>query len=419
MLELDAAAPRLAGIVRPGDVVMWGQASAEPTALTLPLMAQRAEIGRFGAFIGISWSDAVQPAFADCVSFVSYCGGGNNRLLARAGALDILPSHYSTLGELIRSGRLRVDVLMLQVSPSDAEGKYSMSLACDYLAPAVAVARVVIAEINDQAPWTCGPHALTAKDIDFAVHTSRAPLRAPPGRTQPVEAAIARNVASMIEDGATLQIGIGTLPEAILGQLAHRRDLGLHSGAAGDAVVALARSGALTNARKNIDTGVGIAGVLMGSGTLNAFAHRNPALQLRSVDYIHSPAVLASIDKLVAINSAIEVDLTGQVNAEVANGVYVGAVGGAVDFMRGAQNSRGGLAIIALPSRTEGGSVSRIVARLGGPVSAGRSDAALIVTEHGVADLRGLSLSRRVERMISIAHPEVRDRLARDARELR
>lgn len=418
MLELDAAAPRLAGIVRPDDVVMWGQASAEPTALTLPLMAQRAEIGRFGAFIGISWSDAVQPAFADCVSFVSYCGGGNNRLLARAGVLDILPSHYSTLGALIRSGRLRVDVLMLQLSPPDAQGKYSMSLACDYLAPAVAVARVVIAEINDQAPWTCGPHTLTAKDIDFAVHTSRAPLCAPPGKIQPAEAAIARNVGSLIEDGATLQIGIGTLPAAILSQLAHCRDLGLHSGAADDAVVALARCGVLTNARKNIDTGVGVAGVLMGSGVLNAFAHRNPALQLGSVDYIHSPAVLASIDKLVAINSAIEVDLTGQANTEVANGVYVGAVGGGIDFMRGAQNSRGGLSIIALPSRTAGGNVSRIVTKLSGPVSAPRSDAAMIVTEHGIADLRGLSLSKRIERMISIAHPESRDQLARAADKL-
>ena len=418
MRELDAANPRLAGLVRPGDVVMWGQASAEPTALTLALMAQRAEIGRFGAFIGISWSQAVQPAFADCVSFTSYCGGGNNRLLARAGALDILPSHYSTFGDLIRSRALQVDVLMLQLSPPDAAGSYSMSLACDYLAPAIATARVVIAEINAQAPWTFGSHALTAGDIDFAIHTSRPPLSAPMGLAQSTDSAIARHVASLIGDGATLQVGIGSLPEAILGQLSDRRDLGLHTGAMGDGAVALAQCGALTNARKSIDAGASVAAVLMGSGILNDFARRNPAVQLRSTDYIHSLAVLASIDALVAINSAIEVDLTGQVNSEVANGVYVGAVGGGVDFMRGAQASTGGLSIIALPSRVGDGNIGRIVARLDGPVSAARSDAAVIVTEHGIADLRGASLSRRIERMISVAHPELREQLAYAARSL-
>ena len=419
MVELDADNPRLAGIVRAGDVVMWGQASAEPTALTLPLMAQRAEIGRFGAFIGISWSKAVQPAFADCVSFMSYCGAGNNRLLARAGVLDILPAHYSKFGDLIRGGALKVDVLMLQLSPPDAVDRYSMSLACDYLAPAIATARVVIAEINDQAPWTFGSHTLTADDIDFAIHTSRAPLYAPIGEPQPADSAIARHVASLVEDGATLQVGIGSLPEAILGQLSDRRDVGLHTGAMGDAAVALARTGALTNARKSIDAGASVAGVLMGSRILNDFAHRNPAVQLRSTDYIHSLSVLASIDRLVAINSAIEVDLTGQVNTEVANGIYVGAVGGGIDFMRGAQASRGGLSITALPSRVGGGAIGRIVARLGGPVSAARSDAAIVVTEYGIADLRGLSLSRRVERMISIAAPELRDQLAREGRQVR
>ena len=418
MRELDAANPRLAGIVRPGDVVMWGQASAEPTVLTLALMAQRAEIGRFGAFIGISWSQAVQPAFADCVSFTSYCGGGNNRLLARAGALDILPSHYSTFGDLVRSRALKVDVLMLQLSPPDAAGSYSMSLACDYLAPAIATARVVVAEINAQAPWTFGSHALTADDIDFAIHTSRPPLSAPMGLAQSTDSAIARHVASLIGDGATLQVGIGSLPEAILGQLSDRRDLGLHTGAMGDGAVALAQCGALTNARKSIDAGASVAAVLMGSGILNDFARRNPAVQLRSTDYIHSLAVLASIDALVAINTAIEVDLTGQVNSEVANGVYVGAVGGGVDFMRGAQASTGGLSIIALPSRVGAGTLGRIVTRLEGPVSAARSDAAVIVTEHGIADLRGASLSRRIERMISVAHPEQREQLAYAARSL-
>lgn len=418
MVELDPTDLRLDALVRKGDRVMWGQAAAEPTTLTSALMAVRADIGGFNAFIGISWSDAVQSAHADCVSFLSYCGGGNNRALARAGVLDILPCHYSQLGDMIRSGQLQVDVLMLQLAPPDEAGNFSMSLACEYLAPAINTARVVIAEINDQAPWTFGSHALTERDIDFAVYTSRQPLAPPAPKAQPTEVGVARQVAGLIEDGATLQYGIGALPEAIMGQLSDRRELGIHSGAIGDAAAALIRSGAVTNTRKSIDAGISITGVLMGSDVLNKLAHRNPQVQLRSTDYTHSPAVLASIDKLVAINSAVEVDLTGQVNAEVAGGVYVGAVGGAMDFMRGAAVSRLGLPIIALPSRTEGRNISRIVARLSGPVSTPRSDGLIVVTEHGVADLRGLSLAQRIPRMIAIAHPDSRDLLAHEARQM-
>jgi acyl-CoA hydrolase len=417
--ELEPADLRLAGIVRPGDTVVWGQAGSEPVPLTSALMAQRSEIGRFCAFIGISWSDAVQPGFADCVRFLSYCGGGRNRALAQAGVLEILPCHYSELGTLMRRRQLPVDVVLVQVAPADEQGRFSLSLAGDYLVPALAQARVVIAEINEQAPRTCGPHFLTAAQIDCAVHTSRPPLAAPPGRGHPDEAGVARNVASLIGDGMTIQTGIGSLPDAITAQLTDRRDLGFHSGSMGDGVAALMRAGVITNARKTIDPGVSVAACLMGTSALNTLADRNPALQLRSVDYTHSAAVLASIDRLVTINAALEVDLTGQVNAEVANGVYVGAVGGAIDFVRGARASRGGLPIIALPARTGGKSdVGRIVARLNGPVSTARSDACIVVTEHGVADLRGLSLPQRVQRMVAVAHPQDRERLAREAKEM-
>ncbi|RZJ15944.1 MAG: acetyl-CoA hydrolase/transferase family protein [Haliea sp.] len=395
---------------------MWGQAAAEPVVLTRALMAQRAAIGPLSAFIGISWSDAVQAAHADTVSFTSYCGGGNNRALAKAGVLDILPCHYGQLGDLIRSGQLRVDVLMLQLAPADALGRHSMSMACEYLEPAVRMARVVIAEINEQAPATAGPHALQASDIDFVVRTSRAPLAPPAVMAQPSELGVARHVASLIGDGATLQYGIGALPEAIVAQLSDRRDLGLHSGAIGDAAAALIRSGVITNARKPVDRGISVTGMLMGSEALNRLAHCNPQLALRSVDYTHAPAVLAGMDGLVTLNSAVEVDLTGQVNAEVAGGIYVGAVGGAMDFMRGARLARNGLPVIALPSRIEGKNISRIVSSLNGPVSTPRSDGVVIVTEHGIADLRGLSLAQRVPRMIAIAHPEERERLAHEAR---
>lgn len=414
--------PDLSGIVRAGEMVMWGQAAAEPVPLTQALMAQRHAIGGFRVFIGATWSDLLQPALSDCVSFLSYCGAARNRVLSKAGLLDILPCHYSHIGAMIGSGALKIDVLMLQVAPPDAQGRYSLSIACEYLVPAIRAARLIIAEVNHLAPSTCGPHALSDADIDFYLETSRTPLASPALKAGASELGVARNVASLIGDGATLQCGIGALPEAILAQLGDRRDLGVHSGTIGDQVALLSEAGVITNARKSIDRGVTVGGILMGSQRIHDFAHQNTKVQLRSVDYTHAATVLAEIDNLVAINSAVEVDLTGQINAELAAGVYVGAVGGALDFLRAARHSSGGLPIIALPARTEGSAtkppLSRIVAALNGPVSTARSDAGVIVTEHGIADLRGLSLNQRVSRMIAIAHPEVRDDLERATRML-
>ena len=407
MTEQDSAAIDWSTIVRPGDRVMWGQGAAEPTPLVRSLMAQRANIGRFEAFIGTTWGDAVSAEHADFVSYVSYCGAGNNRHLARAGVLDIWPVHYSELPGQILHGSLRVDVLLLQVAPINASGKYSLSMACEYLAAAIATARVIVVEVNDQAPWTHGSHRLCPKRVDHVFNTSRTPIDAPSSAAGEVEREVARHVATLIEDGATLQCGIGNLPEAVLRELVDRRDLGFHSGAMGDQAALLSKAGVINNSRKSLDRGVSVAGVLMGTSIVRRFAHGNPSVQLRDTAYTHGIDVLGCIDRFVAINSAVEVDLTGQVNAEVAAGSYVGAVGGGADFLRGANRSKGGLPIVALPSRAgSGASVkARIVARLDGPVSTARSDAGFIVTEYGIADLRGQTLSRRVRRMIEIAHP--------------
>jgi acyl-CoA hydrolase len=416
-LQLPGAADiDLARWIRPGDALLWGQANAEPLTLVRAYADQRQRFARTSVFLGIHQSGILRPKHADALDFFSYCGSAANRKLADAGVLDPLPVHYSTLPALIRAGRVRVDVLMLQVSPPDAAGRHSLGLACEYLGAALDVARVVIAEVNDQAPWTHGERWLDAKRIDVAIPASYPPLVSPPAAIGPVEAAIGRHVAQLIEDGATLQCGLGAIPEAVLGALGDRRDLGVHSGTVGDGIAALMQSGALTNALKGRDIGVGVAGVLMGSAALHRFAHRNPALQMRTTDYTHDPEVLASLHRLVAINSAIEVDLSGQVNAEVAAGSYVGAVGGAVDFLRGAQRSRGGVPVVALPSTA--GARSRIVATLSGPVSTPRCDAGVFATEHGIADLRGLSIAARVKRMLDIAHPDHREQLERDAHAL-
>ncbi len=411
ILELNAL--DLGAIVRPGDSVMWGQADAEPLPLTRALMAQRHAVGNFSVFLGISYSDTLKAEYADCVRFSGYAGTGGNRALAKAGKLDILPCHYSHLRQLIRSGRLKVDVLLLQLAPANERGEYSLSIAHEYLIPALETARVVVAEVNELAPWTCGERPVVEADLDYIVHTARAPLEIVHPQPGAIELAIARNAAALIEDGATLQFGLGALPEAILAQLSDRRDLGVHSGAIGDQVAALMQSGAINNARKSIDRGVSVAGIMFGSKRLHDFAHRNPRIQFRNSSYTHGPDVLAQHERFTALNSAVEVDLSGQINAEVAAGVYVGAVGGAVDFLRAAHYSHGGLPVVALPSTA--GRHSRIVARLSGPVSTPRSDAGIIITEYGVADLRGATLAERARKMLAIAHPDQRERLERES----
>ena len=401
-----------ASLVRPGSLVCWGQGPAEPLALTRALMVQRACIGGFRAFVGMSWADTVSVEHTDHVRFISYCAAGANRKLAAAGKLDVLPVHYSILPELL--GR-RVDVLLLQLGPVATDGSYSLSVACEYLAPLISTAGLVIAEVNEQAPQTGCDVRVRAEDIHLLVHTSRPLLDAsnpPPGE---VEASIASRVAGYVEDGAVLQVGLGTLPDRVARELTGRRDLGIHSGLISDGLGYLIQRGAVTNARKREAAGVSIGGLLAGGAELMRLADRNPHIELRSTAYTHSLKVLAAIEGFTAINAAIEVDLTGQVNAEAVAGRYVGAVGGAMDFLRGAALAPRGLPIVVLPSTANGGSVSRIVARLDGPVSTPRADAGLIVTEHGVADLRGLSIRQRERRMIELAAPEFREALERES----
>jgi acetyl-CoA hydrolase len=402
----------LARWIRPGDTVVWGQANAEPLGLVEALVEQRHALARLRLFLGIGASGRLRPEHADAFDFLAYCGTGTNRALAQANVLDILPSHYSQLPGLIRSGTLRVDVVMLQVSPADEHGRHSLGLANEYLVAALDAARVVIAEVHEQVPWTHGERMLRADEIDLRVPAAHPLPQSPTPAASRVDEAIADRVAGLVEDGATLQFGIGALPRAVLARLADRRDLGVHSGVIHDGVADFMEAGIVTNARKSIDRGVTVTGLLMGSERLHRCAHRNPRLALRGSDYTHDAAVLASIDRFVAINSAIEVDLTGQINAETAGGVYVGAVGGALDFLRGAQRSRGGVPIVALPSTARG--KSRIVARLDGPVTTPRSDAGVIVTEHGIADLRGLSLRQRRQRLLDVADPAQREHLERE-----
>lgn len=406
--------------IQPGDTVVWGQACAEPVTLTTALAAQRGRLGGIRCFTGICGTAAVRPEYADHLTFLSYTAAGANRTLAAAGALSILPCHYSQLPAVLSAGLLRADVVLLSLPPARSDGTFGPGLGADYVAPLVASARVVIAEVNDQVPDVGSAVRFSRTDLDVLVAVSCPPPRYPAPPPRDVEDAIAGHIAGLVPDGATIQLGIGSMPSAVARRLRGHHDLGVHSGMISDAVAELIEAGVVTGARKSVDRGQVVTGFLMGSQPLVSLAAAGDAISLRDTRYTHDPLVLAAQHQLVAINSAIEVDLTGQVNAETAGGRWVGGVGGAVDFARGAARSAGGVPVIALPSTAvspAGRTVSRIVGRLSGPVTLGRADAGVIVTEYGVADLRGLTIPQRRERMLAIAHPDHRHALAADDQE--
>jgi acetyl-CoA hydrolase len=382
--------PDLARFIRPGDGVVAGQACAEPQTLMEALAAQRASFSGARVFLGVNYAGIIKPAHADHLKLSSYCGAGHNRALADAGVLDIHPHPYSRLAALIRERKIPADVVLLQVSPPNAHGEHSMGLAVDYLLPAVETARAVIAEVNDRIPWTHTEKVFRKEDFALMIESSRGPAAPPSARAGEVEKAIAGHAAAYIPDGATLEFGLGVLPDVVCAELQVRKNLRVHSGTFGDGVADLMERGAVTQA---------VCAQLIGTSRIFDFARDNPAIRLRSTEFTHDPRVLMGIERFVAINSAIEVDLTGQVNAEVAKGSYFGAVGGALDFMRAANQSPGGVSLLLLPA-------SRIVKALSGPVSTPRSEAGVIVTERGAADLRGCTLNERMRRMTLISSIE-------------
>jgi acyl-CoA hydrolase len=405
-----AAAIDLSALLRPGDTVVWGQACGEPLTLTRALAEQRAGIGPLRCFLGMRTEGTPELSGADGLRFAAYGGGGTTRLLDDRHVLDVLPARYSDLPGLFTSGAFPVDAALVQVTPGSTRGTYHVAIAAEYLVAAARSARVIIAEVNRRAPHTPDAPVLRADEIAAIVEADYPPAELAPAPPNDIDRRIAEHVAELVEDGATLQIGIGSLPDAIVRGLARHRELGVHSGAIGDAVADLIVSGVITNSRKAVDVGTTVCGVLTGTARLFDVAHDNPAIALRETSYTHDPAVLAAQPRLTTINAAIEIDLTGQVNAETAGGRYVGAVGGSLDFARGAALSSGGVPITALRSTVAGRST--VVAQLDGPVTLPRSEVGWVVTEYGAVDLRGLTLAQRRQRLMAVAHPDHRDALA-------
>jgi acyl-CoA hydrolase len=411
---IDPTALDLGQFLRRGDRIVMGQACGEPTTLVEALIAQGAAIGDLSVFIATSFSGLFKPETADAFALSSMGAIGALRSMTKAGKLSVIPCHVSQLGRMITEGYIGCDVAFVQVSPADENGNHSFGLISDHVKAAVDKARIVIAEVNDQVPFTFG-ETVPASKVDVAVPVSRTPVQVAPAKVGETDAAIARHAARYIEDGSVIQTGVGAVPDALLRLLHDRKNLGVHSGMLGDGLVELVEAGVVTNARKEIDRGVSINGALIGTTRLYQFAHRNAAIRMCSTSYTHDAVVLAQLSKLVSINSALEVDLTGQVNAEQSGAAYLGGTGGQVDFVRAAVRSPGGHSIIALPATAKEGALSRICVSLSGPVTTARSDVDIVITEFGAAELRGQPLAERTRRLIAIAHPNFQEELERAA----
>ena len=339
--------------------------------------------------------------------------GANVREAVAAGRADYVPIFLSEIENLVQSGALPVDIALLQLSPPDEHGFMSLGTTVECVLTAARYAKHLIAEVNERMPRTHGDNAIHVSHVATIVETSRPLLELPIEPVTDVHLGIARNVASLIPDGATLQMGIGGIPNAVLACLGDKRDLGIHTEMVSDGVIDLIESGIINNERKSLNRGKTVVSFLLGTRRLFDFVHENAGFEFRPIHYTNDPFVIAQNDKMVAINSALQVDLTGQVCADSIGTRPFSGFGGQLDFIRGAARSKGGVPIIALPATAKGGKVSRIAPMLdpGAGVVTSRADVHYVVTEFGIAYLHGKSLGERAEALIAIADPRFRPEL--------
>lgn len=363
----------------------------------------------------------VAPECVDSFRHRALFVGSNTRQAVQAGRADFMPVFLSEIPRLFRDGTLPIDVALIQVSPPDEHGFCSFGSEVGCTKPAAQSARCVIAEVNRRMPRVLGDSFIHVSKLDYIVEVEYPLPEAPQAGATPAHTAIGKHIADLIPDGATLQLGIGSIPDAVLAQVGTKHDLGIHTELFSDGVIDLVERGVITNDRKTLHPGKIIAGFLFGSQRLYDFVQDNAMIELHPSDYVNDPFIIAQNDNMIAINSALEVDITGQVCADSIGPAIFSGIGGQLDFVRGAARSRGGKPIIALPAtaETRHGRLSRIVAQLkpGAGVVTSRGDVHYVITEYGVARLYGKTLRERVRALIDIAAPEFREQLEEYARQ--
>ena len=407
-------------VIKSGDRVFVHSVAASPRRLVNAMTARAPELRGVEVIHLHTEGDApyAQPLYRD--SFRTNCLfiGANVREAVASGEADYIPVFLSEVPALFRRRILPLNVALIQVSPHDRHGFCTLGVSVDAARAAVQCAEYVVAQVNRHMPRTHGDGLVHVRDIDLAVEADD-PLHEHPGHNlTDDERAIGLHVAGLVEDGATLQMGIGAIPDAVLRSLTNHRDLGVHTEMFSDGVIPLVESGVITGARKRVHPGKLVAGFIMGTRRLYDFADDNPLLAMLDIAYVNDTAVIRRNPKVTAINSAIEVDLTGQICADSIGTRLYSGVGGQMDFMRGASLSEGGKPIIALPSTTARGE-SRIVPYLkqGAGVVTTRAHVHYVATEYGVANLYGKNLRQRARALIDIAHPDQREPLAAAAAE--
>lgn len=408
--------------IKSGDRVYLGGGAGVPVMLSQALVNRADELRDVEITHILTFADApyIDPQYAGVFRVNALFIGHNVRKAVQEGRADFTPIFLSEIPGLFKNGRLPIDVALIAVSPPDEHGFCSFGVEVGTTKPAADVARIVIAEVNPRMPRTLGDSFVHISRFDHIVEVNYPIPEAPQGGSSEEHLQIGANIAELIPNGATLQMGIGSIPDAVLQNLGSHKDLGIHTELFSDGVVDMVEKGVITCARKSFHPGKIIAGFLFGTKRLYEFVHNNPLIELHPTDYVNDPFNIAQNDKMVAINSALQVDLTGQVCADSIGPRFYSGVGGQIDFMRGAARSKGGIPIVAFVSTAKGGQLSRIVPMLyeGSGVVTTRNDVHFVITEYGAVDLYGLTVRQRAKALISISAPHFRDELTKAAQEL-
>ena len=409
--------------VHNGDTIIVSTGVGEPPTLLTELSTQRhsfqnVKVAQILALRKYAYFD---PETVANVRHVALFYGPASRAGGQAGWVDFTPNYFSEIPAQIERGQIPAEVVFSMASPMDAHGYFSLSLGADYTMAAVAKARAVLLEVNPNVPFAYGNCLVHVSQVTALVESSDPVLEVGLPTIGPVQAAIGKQVAELVEDGSTLQIGYGGIPDAVVMQLTDKHDLGIHSEMIGDGILTLVESGAVTNRRKNYLPGKMIATFALGSAKLYRFMDRNPMLEMHPVNFTNDPMLAGQNDKLVAINATLQIDLLGQCGSESLGHSPFSGTGGQSDFVRAANRSRGGKAFIVLPSTAKDDTISRIAPVLspGTHVSTSKNDINYVVTEYGVAQLRGKSAGQRARELIGIAHPNFRAELTAQAKHMK
>ncbi len=401
--------------IQSGNRVYLAGGAGVPKELTKGLTRRASEVRGVELTHILTFAEApyVEPQYQDALRVNALFIGSNVRSAVQEGRADFTPVFLSEIPRLFRRGALPIDVVLMSISTPDEHGFCSFGVEVGTTKPAAESAQVIIAEVNRQMPRTLGDSFIHVSRLHHVVEVDYPIPEAPQGGSSEQHMLVGQHIAEMIPDGATLQMGIGSIPDAVLKNLSGHKDLGVHTELFSDGVIDMVEAGVITCSRKSFHPGKIIAGFLFGSKRLYDFVHNNPIIELHPTDYVNDPFNIAQNDNMVAINSAIQVDLTGQVCADSIGPRIYSGVGGQVDFIRGAARSKGGLPIVAFLSTAQKGAVSRIVPMLneGAGVVTTRNDVHYIVSEYGVASLYGKTIRQRAKELINIAHPKFQDEL--------